>query len=62
MRTICEWIDCTIDNAKVLREIEETFPCFVRINDINDLDYLEVEICCREEDAVSIERLLASCV
>lgn len=61
MTSICVNVENTPINTTAVNYIIHHFPCFVREKAI-DNSYLEIDIKCRQEDAKSIEKVLASIV
>lgn len=59
MRIIC--VIAYLADVNEIEKIENLFPCFVDITRIDTL-HIEVMIKCRQEDAGSIESLLAKFV
>lgn len=55
------YIENTTELDNALELIEDTFPCFVKREYI-EMDYSQIDINAREEDIVSIERVLAPLV
>lgn len=61
MTTETYYIENSTELTDALEYIEETFPCFVE-RDFIEMDYSEVSIKAREEDFISIEKILAPLV
>ena len=55
------YIENTTELDNALKLIEDTFSCFVKREYI-EMDYSQIDINAREEDIVSIERVLAPLV
>ena len=55
------YIENTTELDNALKLIEDTFPCFIEREYI-EMNYSQIDIKAREEDIVSIERVLAPLV
>ena len=55
------YIENTTELDNALKLIEDTFPCFIKREYI-EMNYSQIDIKAREEDIVSIERVLAPLV
>lgn len=55
------YVENTTELDNTLESIENTFPCFVEREYI-EMDYSQINIKAREEDIVSIEKILAPLV
>ena len=58
MRTIDIFAENTNELYTALETIANRFPCFVETTPI-EMNWMEIKIECREEDAASIENILA---
>ena len=61
MKTKVYIIENTKENLKVVEEIKNRIPCWVRDTYTAD-GFIEVEIKCREADVAFVERMLADVV
>jgi hypothetical protein len=58
MKTLCYNVNDSMEVSYVLYNLSEIIPCFINFN----YKTLEVTVNCREEDAPTVERMLAAYV
>ena len=61
MKTLCYYIERTEDYTKFLIALEGAMtlvPCFVSMGDV-EMNFVELTVLCREEDALFIQTVLA---
>jgi hypothetical protein len=61
MKTLCWFIEDTIESYHAIIYVERVFPCFVTL-DMRPEGFLEVICRCRIEDAGAIERIIGEVI
>lgn len=63
MKTFCVYINlCSAYACMMLENLSNDFPCFIETGNPDSMGIAELTIQCREEDAASIENMIADLV